>query len=76
MGESFPLEPYREGIAQVTTDVFETMLASPVRPTGGDGICVAGSFTAAVYYSGTWQGALLVECSQEQAMNMAARLMA
>ena len=75
MTEPFALTPYREGIASVAASVFETMLNLPVQQTPYSGDVLQGPFTGAVYYSGSWQGALLLECTGKQAMDWAARLM-
>lgn len=74
MTEPFPLETYREGIAEVATSVWDTMMHIPLKPVGP---CPPPSspFTSAVYYAGAWKGALLIECSGEQAADWAARLM-
>jgi chemotaxis protein CheX len=71
----FPLENYRESLGQVTTSVFETMLALPVRPAT---LAPGGSpswYTAAVYYAGEWKGGVLVQCSRQQAADWAARFL-
>ena len=75
MTQPFPLAPYREGIAQVAASVYETMLNLSARETAEPCEALQSALTGAVYYAGTWQGALLVECSREQAMDWAARLM-
>ena len=73
MTEPFPLAGYRQPMAQVAESVFETMFSVPVKEAAQPGEPVEGSFTAAVYYSGTWQGALVLECARAQAMDWAAR---
>ena len=68
-------ESYRPGISQITEAVFSTMLELPIDATDarpGDG---RYELTAAVYYSGEWKGALLLECSLEQAKDWGSRLM-
>jgi len=75
MTATFPLAAYREGIAQVTVAVFDTMLGMPVRETAGPWTPSPNSLTGAVYYSGAWKGALFVECTREQAMEWTAHLM-
>jgi len=72
MIEPFPLDCYREVIAQVTTSVYDTMLNLAVTEVPSCPL-LEGCFTATVYLSGEWQGALLLECAREQAIDWAAR---
>jgi chemotaxis protein CheX len=70
-----PKESYRPGISQITEAVFSTMLDLPISTIDP---CTEGEryeLTAAVYYVGAWQGALLLECSLDQAMEWGSRLM-
>jgi len=73
MNEPFSLAPYRQPIGQVAESVFETMLGVSLKEAANGSVPAAGCLTAAVYYSGEWQGALLLECGHEQAMDWAAR---
>lgn len=75
MTQPFPLDTYRQGIRDVTTSVYETMLDLPLRSAAASTTPGSGSFTAAVYYAGAWKGALLLECSPQQVMDWGARLM-
>ena len=75
MTQTFPLAPFREGIGLVAASVYETMLNLLVRQVSQTSKPLENPFTGAVYYAGTWKGALLVECSRQQAMEWAARLM-
>ncbi len=75
MTPAFTLETYREGISQVATAVYETMLDVCLHAAPSPCAAAPNSFTAAVSYAGSWKGALLLECSREQAMDWAARLM-
>ncbi len=75
MTSTFPLAPYRDGISTVAASVYETMLGVTLHPVAGDLPYVSGAFMGAVYYAGAWKGALLLECSAEQAMPWGARLM-
>jgi chemotaxis protein CheX len=72
MNEPFPLGCYREVIAQVAQSVYGTMLQLPVQEVRPRGL-LESSFTGAVYYSGAWQGALLLECARAQAIDWARR---
>ena len=73
--EPFSLEDYREAIAQVTEAVFDTMLSDSVRLVAAPDAELATNFTGAVCYTGRWQGALVLDCRQEQAARWAERLM-
>jgi hypothetical protein len=75
MPSPFPLESYREGIAPVAASVYETLLHLELRQSADVWEAPKHPFTGAVYYAGTWKGALLVECACEQAMAWAARFM-
>jgi chemotaxis protein CheX len=75
MTPTFAIDCYRPGIEQVSKDVFATMLGTSIEPLDDSVGDLLAEFTAAVYYAGTWQGALLLECSTVQALDWAARLM-
>jgi hypothetical protein len=75
MTQSFPLSPYRDSIAGLVTSVFDTLLKLPVRERPEPPQGLESSFSGAIYYAGSWQGAFLLECSQEQAFDWAGRLM-
>lgn len=70
-----PNESYRPGISQITEAVFSTMLELPIHPTDTRPGHERYELTAAVYYAGAWKGAVLLECSLEQAMDWGSRLM-
>jgi chemotaxis protein CheX len=72
---TFPLAPYREGVARVAASIYETMLGLPVREVPRGREPLSASLTGAIYYAGTWKGALLVECAREQAIEWTARLL-
>jgi CheY-specific phosphatase CheX len=75
MTPTFTLETYREGISQVALAVYETMLNIELLPAAEFTALPRNSFTGAVYYAGTWQGALVLDCCFEQATDWAARFM-
>ena len=75
MTDILPNESYRPGISQITEAVFSTMLDLPIFPTAPGPESERYELTAAVYYVGAWQGALLLECAMEQAMEWGSRLM-
>jgi len=72
---TFPLAPYREGVALVAASVYETMLGLPVRQAPPGNEPLSTPLTGVVHYAGSWKGALLVECAREQALDWAARLL-
>jgi chemotaxis protein CheX len=73
MKTAFPIACYRAGIADATVAVFQTMLGLAVEQRDAAPDRPVTEFTAAVYYAGEWQGALLIECSAEQAVDWTAR---
>jgi CheY-specific phosphatase CheX len=75
MTANLPNESHRPGISQITEAVFSTMLQLPIGAIEPAQQEEHYELTAAVYYAGAWQGALLLECSMEQAMNWGSRLM-
>ncbi len=75
MSAPFALDPYREGNAEVAISVYRTMLHVNLRVVVERSPTMENCYTGAVYYAGAWKGALLVECSGEQAMDWAARFL-
>ena len=85
MTSQITTESYRAGMIQVTETVFETLLntpvtvldATPLDATSPDATSAAPAFalTAAIYYAGLWQGALLIECSEQQASAWSSHIM-
>lgn len=74
MSRPFPLEPYVQGICDVVQSVYGTMLQVPVRQCAPSD-SLRGGLTGAVYYAGSWSGALLLECGNEHAMQWVARFL-
>jgi chemotaxis protein CheX len=70
-----PVEAYRPEETQIIGDVFRTMLNLTVERATGGWHNKAQPVTGAVYYAGSWNGALLVECTQEQSFQFTHRLM-
>lgn len=68
-------ESARAGMIQVTESVFETLLNTAVNRLDTPVEAFAPALTAAIFYAGAWQGALLVECSEEQARAWTSQLM-
>ena len=75
MTDILPNESYRPGISQITEAVFSTMLELAVHSSDPGPKSERYDLTAAIYYAGAWQGALLLECSNRQAMDWGSRLM-
>ncbi len=71
----FPVEAYQNETAQIVTDVFQTMLRMEVQPADAVWSQQPGTLTAAIFFAGSWKGAVLVECSESQACRWTARLM-
>ena len=75
MTETFPIDCYRDGIAEVAETVFSTMLNIAIEAADPPATLGPSELTAAVYYAGAWKGAVLLECSMTQAAAWASRLM-
>jgi chemotaxis protein CheX len=60
-------ETYRSGMILVTERVFETLLNMAVRVIDAPEETLHSPLTAAIFYAGTWKGALILECSEQQA---------
>ena len=68
-------ESYRAGMIQVTETVFDTLLNASVTVLDAPSGVPAYALTAAIYYAGLWQGALLIECSEQQARACSSHIM-
>jgi len=66
---------YEAEIRQVVSDVFESMLRCKAEPAEDRGTAGTGLITAAVFFAGSWQGAVLLECCGNGALAFASRLM-
>ena len=75
MTSELSTQTFRPVLAEITVSVFETMIGVPVQPAEPSLQDSAYALTAAVYYVGTWNGALLLECSVAQAQVWASHLM-
>jgi CheY-specific phosphatase CheX len=67
MTTTFPIQQFRASIREITQAVFETMLSLNVMPLDAPSPARDRGLTAAVYYAGAWRGAILLDCSREQA---------
>src|SRR5215471_8255964 len=66
---------YRANAVQVVDLVFTTMLGLEVKPHHGLWSPPPDMVTAVVYFVGVWHGAVLLECSRDQACTFARLLM-
>lgn len=67
MQPSFPIGVYRSDLGRVVEAVFETMLGLAVEPVETPWTAAPDRVTAAVYFVGLWNGAIVLECSPSQA---------
>lgn len=65
------LEAYRENIVPVANMVFETMLNLEIKPYPLPWERPQYMISAAVYFAGSWYGAILLECTPLQACRFA-----
>ena len=65
---------YQEQIAQIAIDVFSSMLRMEVAVCGKPALLASG-VAAIVRFEGSWNGALLIQCSLEQACEFTSCLM-
>jgi CheY-specific phosphatase CheX len=70
------VESYRDGMVHVTATVFETMLSTAVTVLDSPWNPPVPALTGAIFYAGLWKGALLVECSEQQARAWSSHIMA
>jgi chemotaxis protein CheX len=75
MSASPTTETLRPAIATIAESVFSTMLELSIHPLPHASASDVSAMTAAVYYVGAWNGALLLECSLDQAMAWGSHLM-
>jgi len=73
---AFPLSVYRADLVQIAASVFQTMLNLDIVPADLSWTSQSDTLTAAIYFAGTWKGAVLLECNRAQAFEFTHRLMA
>ena len=66
---------YEENVATVVDMVFRTMLNLAVVPYPATWKHPKELITAIVYFAGEWDGAILLECTRDQALKFTQRLM-
>ena len=62
-------------MCQIVDDVFGAMLNMKVEPATAAWSADLDLVTAIVHFTGTWKGAILLECTPEQAFHMTSRFM-
>jgi len=75
MQTAFPLSVYRADLARIVVSVFQTMVQLEMAPAETAWTPAPEGLTAAVYFAGTWKGAVLLECTRPQAFEFTHRLM-
>jgi chemotaxis protein CheX len=79
MTTPYQIEVHREDIRRFTGEVFRTMLEIETAPAAilADATWRATTpvVIAAVHITGTWKGAVYIECTAEQAFDYTARMM-
>ena len=71
----FETSSYEAPVAAIVHDVFDTMLNYPVDQPQEDYEARTEIVTAAIFFAGSRQGAVILECTQARALYFAARLM-
>ena len=69
------IECHESDVARIVEDVCSTMLGLPVAWIPDAPSLLPGSLTAAVHFAGVWKGAVLLQCSMEQAFAFTERLL-
>jgi len=72
---TFQIDVYTSDIAQIVTDVFRTMLGLEVEMTQAEWQAAPDRVTSVIHFAGDWRGAVLLECSAQQACMFTAKLM-
>jgi chemotaxis protein CheX len=75
MQSHLQVEAHGEDTGQVVGEIFRSMLGIEVVPTEAAQTRETELLSAAVYFAGAWKGALLVECTPEQAFEFTRCLM-
>lgn len=75
VAKTFEIAPFAETTVQVVEEVFMTMLSSDVHESSEHDAGHSADVTAAIFFNGEWKGATYIECTREQAMMFAERLM-
>lgn len=73
--QAFAVEAYHAEVQRIVGDVFQTMLKSEAYATDLPWEPTRSSVTAAIFFAGTWRGAVMVQTSEHQACQWTSRLM-
>ena len=71
----FDTTTYEAMTAQIVHEVFKTMLRYDIEEAADDRSLQTNIVTSAIFLAGTWKGAVIVECNEEQVRLFTARLM-
>ncbi len=71
----FPLSVYRADLVQIVESVFATMLDLPIESAPPPTAPPGDILTAVEHFAGDWRGAVLLECTRDQAFEFTHRLM-
>jgi chemotaxis protein CheX len=75
MSSIFEISSYHAETEQIVQGVFETMLKYQTEPATDSYVAAGDIVNSAIFFAGSWQGAVLLECSQAQAFFFTALLM-
>ena len=75
MSIALQVDSYQNEVTQIAEYVFGTMLGVGVTPSPEPASTAPGALTAAVHFAGEWKGAVLLQCSAEQAFEFTSRLL-
>jgi CheY-specific phosphatase CheX len=75
MQTPLPVNTFKTETTQIVSDVFTSMLGMYVVPTEAAWPPCHPVITAAVYFSGSWKGALQITCSTKQTLEFSRRLL-
>jgi chemotaxis protein CheX len=74
METTFQLDTFHQDVSRIAADVFRTMLSIEIWQDASAAELPVEMVTAAVYFVGDWKGAVLIECTINQAFDFTARL--
>ena len=69
------LDKHTPEVCRIVEDVFRTMLSLEVQRVNFPLSFGADRVTAVIHFAGVWKGAVLLECTRQQAFQFTARLM-
>lgn len=69
------LRCYEDATSQIVQNVFQTMLETDTWPAEDSSARPGHPVVGAVYFAGSWKGAVLLECERQQTFILTAKLM-